>query len=144
MTNVITAKITYDDCENKIWREIQISENSFLCNLGYTVLATFDTMAYHLFYIEHNGIEYELPDEDEEVAADECVFCVKLSDLKLKMGDCLKMVYDFGCEQVFNIEITDISPMQKGSGRAYPKVTAGEGMGIIDDMAAFELLELIH
>ena len=33
--------------------------------------------------------------------------------------------------------------MPKGSGRAYPKVIAGEGRGILDDMPSFELMEII-
>ena len=144
MTNVITAKIVYADCDNRIWREIQISENSFLCQLGYTVLATFDTMAYHMFSIKHGKTTYDLPDEDTEIEPDKCLFCVKFSELNLKVGDKLEMVYDFGCEQVFDIEITDISPMSKGGGRAYPKVIAGEGLGIIDDMSADELLDVIR
>lgn len=144
MTNVITAKIVYKNCDNKIWREIQISENSFLCQLGYVLLATFDTMAYHLFCIEHSGKYYELPSEDESVESGKCLISVKLSDLKLKTGDKLSMIYDFGCDQVFDIEIINVSPMPKGSGRAYPRIIAGEGLGIIDDMPADELLEVIN
>lgn len=51
MAQVITLKITYADCDNRIWREAQISDNSYLNKLGYMVLATFDTLAYHLFSI---------------------------------------------------------------------------------------------
>ena len=39
--------------------------------------------------------------------------------------------------------MTDIAPMPKGNGRAYPKVIAGEGRGILDDMPSFELMEII-
>ena len=54
------------------------------------------------------------------------------------------MVYDFGCEQEFSIEVTDIQPMKMGAGRAYPKITAGAGLGIIDDMPSDGLLEVIQ
>ena len=144
MTNIITLKVTYRDCENKIWRELQISSNAYLSQLGYTILATFDTMAYHLFSIDYNGTSYELPTEDEEITPGECLFCMKLADLELSVGDRLEMVYDFGCDQTFDIKVTEISPMPKGSGRAYPKIIAGEGYGIIDDMPADELLEIIR
>ena len=143
MANVYTLKITYVDCDNKIWRQAQISENSYLSHLGYMILATFDTMAYHLFNISYNGIHFELPNEDEYIKPSECLFCVKLKDLKLKTGDKLQMVYDFGCEQVFDIEITDVQPMPKGTGRAYPKILAGEGRGILEDVPDFETLEII-
>ena len=144
MTNVYTLKIKYVGCEEKIWREAQISSNAFLCDLGYMILATFDTMAYHLFNITYRGVRYELPSDEEEIPGDRCVFFVKLSELNLQIGDKLKMLYDFGCDQIFDIEVTDIQPMGRGQGRAYPKIIAGEGRGIIDDMFACELAELIH
>ncbi|MBQ3378234.1 MAG: hypothetical protein IJG50_00030 [Clostridia bacterium] len=144
MANVYTIKVIYQGCENRIFRELQISSNAPLSQLGYTVLATFDTLAYHLFSISCDGDSYELPDEDMEISKSECLFCVKLSDLDLKVGSMLEMIYDFGCEQVFSLEITDIQPMKKGAGRSYPKITAGAGSGIIDDMPADELLALIQ
>ena len=122
----------------------QISSNAHLCDLGYMILATFDTMAYHLFNITYKGVTYELPSDEEEIPEDKCVFFVMLSGMNFKIGDKLNMIYDFGCDQEFEIEVTDIQPMGRGQGRAYPKIIAGEGRGIIDDMSAYELAELIH
>ena len=144
MVSVCTIKIRYVGCEDKIWRVAQISSNAHLCDLGYMILATFDTMAYHLFNITYKGVTYELPSDEEEIPEDNCVFFVKLSELNLKIGDKLTMIYDFGCEQEFEIEVTDIQPMGRGQGRAYPKIIAGEGRGIIDDMSADDLAELIQ
>ena len=144
MTNVYTLKIKYAGCEDKIWREAQISSNAHLCDLGYMILATFDTMAYHLFNISYKGVTYELPSDEEEISEDKCLFFVKLSELNLQIGDNLTMIYDFGCDQEFEIEVTDIQPMGRGQGRAYPKIIAGESRGIIDDMSADDLAELIH
>ena len=144
MVSVCTIKIRYVGCEDKIWRVAQISSNAHLCDLGYMILATFDTMAYHLFNITYKGVTYELLSDEEEIPEDKCVFFVKLSELNLKIGDKLTMIYDFGCEQEFEIEVTDIQPMGRGQGRAYPKIIAGEGRGIIDDMSADDLAELIQ
>ena len=144
MTVVYTLKIKYISCDDTIWREAQISSNAYLCDLGYMILATFDTMAYHLFNITYKGVTYELPSDEEEIPEDKCVFFVKLSELNLKIGDKLTMIYDFGCEQEFEIEVTDIQPMGRGQGRSYPKIIAGEGRGIIDDMSADDLAELIQ
>lgn len=144
MTQVITLKITYAGCENRIWREAQISENSYLSKLGCMVLATFETRAYHLFNIEYKGVLFDLPSDDTRIKPEECLFCVKLKDLKLSVGDKLKMIYDFGYEQTFDIEVTDISPMSRGTGRAYPKILHGEGRGILDDVPVEDLLELIR
>ena len=144
MVSVCTIKIRYVGCEDKIWRVAQISSNAHLCDLGYMILATFDTMAYHLFNITYKGVTYELPSDEEDIPEDKCVFFVKLSELNLKIGDKLTMIYDFGCDQEFEIEVTDIQPMGRGQGRAYPKIIAGEGRGIIDDMSADALTELIQ
>ena len=144
MASIITLKIKYVGCEDKIWREAQISSNAHLCDLGYIILASFDTMAYHLFDISYKGVKYELPNDEEYTPKDKCVFYVKLSDLNLAVGDELTMIYDFGCDQEFDIKVTDIQPMGKGQGRVYPKIIAGEGFGIIDDMPAFELSEVIR
>ena len=143
MTAVYTLIIKYIGCEDKIWREAQISSNSFLCDLGYLILATFDTMAYHLFNITYKDITYDLPSDEEVIPKDKCVFFVKLSELNIKIGDKLCMLYDFGCDQEFDIEVTDIQPMGRGQGRAYPKIIAGEGRGIIDDMSADDLADII-
>ena len=144
MTNVYTLKIKYVGCEDKIWREAQISSNAHLCDLGYMILATFDTMAYHLFNISYKGVTFELTSDEKKIPKDKCVFFVKLSELNLLIRDKLNMIYDFGCDQEFEIEVTDIQPMGRGQGRAYPKILAGEGKGIIDDMSANDLAELIQ
>ena len=143
MTKVYTLKIKYVGCEDIIWREAEISSNAHLCDLGYMILATFDTMAYHLFNITYKGVTYELPSDEEEILDDKCVFFVKLSELNLTVGDRLSMLYDFGCDQEFEIEVTDIQPMGRGQGRTYPKIIEGEGRGIIDDMSADDLQEII-
>ena len=144
MTCICTLKIKYIGCEDKIWREAQISSNAFLCDLGYMILVTFDTMAYHHFNISYKGVTYELPSDEDEISEDKCLFFVKLSELNLQIGDKLTMIYDFGCDQEFEIEVTDIQPMGRGQGRAYPKIVAGEGRGIIDDMSADDLADLIQ
>lgn len=145
MTNVYTLKITYADCDNRIWREAQISENTYLSDLGYMILASFDTLAYHLFCIHSEKLDatFELPNEDEEIELCECLFCIKLKDMHLEIGDKLQMVYDFGCDQTFDIEVTDVFPMPRGAGRAYPKIIDGAGKGILDDVPAFETLDII-
>ena len=50
---VYTFKVTYKECTNKIWRTFEVSSNYNLAKLGYMVLSSFDTKAYHLFCIKH-------------------------------------------------------------------------------------------
>ena len=141
---VYTFHIAYEGAEEKIWRNIAVSSNYRLDRLGYTVLAAFDTMAYHLFEFYYEDRKFEIPDEDadEEEQLDMAVF--KLYQLDLKIGDRIRMDYDFGTTQTFLIELIDIEDMGRGQGKKYPYVTQGAGCGIIDDMHSDELQELIE
>lgn len=146
---IYTFKITYADCDNKIWRTAAVSSNYTLAELGYMVLATFDTMAYHLFEMKHKGTTFFLTEEDfEDLPYNEdepydLLGLYKIGKLGMNIGDTIEMIYDFGCEQVFNFELLEIGDMPKGHGRAYPKILDGAGRGIVDDMPAFELLGVI-
>ena len=63
---IYTFRITYADCDNRIWRTAAVSSNYTLAELGYMVLATFDTMAYHLFEMKYRDTTYFLAEEDFE------------------------------------------------------------------------------
>lgn len=142
-TDVYTFHVTYQGLEEKIWRDIAVSSNYRLEQLGYAVLAAFDTMAYHLFRFSYRGGEFVLPSDefDEECEIDVGFF--QLRQMEMYLGCKLEMTYDYGTEQVFILELTAIKPMVKGQGMRYPKITNGAGYGIIDDMHWTELKELI-
>ena len=146
---IYTFKITYADCDNKIWRIAAISSNYTLAKLGYMILASFDTMAYHLFEMKFKGTTYFLTDEDFEDLPNydneryDLLGAYKIGMLGLNVGDTIEMTYDLGCCQVFDIELMEIADMPRGHGTAYPKILDGAGRGIVDDMSASELLEAI-
>lgn len=140
---VYTFHISYEGLEEKIWRNIAVSSNYRLDQLGYAVLAAFDTMAYHLFEFSYKDGRFEIPNEDaDEEQIDMAVF--KLHQLKLKIGDRIRMDYDFGTTQTFWIELIAVEDMERGQGRRYPYIVEGAGCGIIDDMSSDELQELIE
>ena len=139
---VYTFHITYEGLEEKIWRKVEVSSNYRLDQLGYMVLAVFDTLAYHLFEFYYDDDRFEIPNEDvpfEQI--DMADF--KLHQLKLKLGDRIRMEYDFGTTQTFWLELVEIADMKRGWGRRYPYVLDGAGRGIIDDMSCEELSELV-
>ena len=141
-TKVYTFHITYEGLEEKIWRKVEVSSNYRLDQLGYMVLAAFDTLAYHLFEFYYDDDRFEIPNEDapfEQI--DMADF--KLHQLDLKLGDRIRMDYDFGTTQTFWLELIEIADMKRGWGRRYPYVLDGAGRGIIDDMSCEELLELV-
>lgn len=145
---VYAFKITYADCNNRIWRTAAVSSNYTLAELGYMVLATFDTKAYHLFEMKYRDTAYFLTEEDfESLHCDEgfdLLDLYKLGELGMQTGDVIEMTYDLGCEQVFEITLLEKSDMPRGHGRAYPKILDGAGRGIVDDMSAQDLLEVIE
>ena len=139
---VYTFHITYEGLEEKIWRKVEVSSNYRLDQLGYMVLAAFDTMAYHLFEFYYDDDRFEIPNEDapfEQV--DMANF--KLHQLDLTLGDRIQMDYDFGTTQTFWLKLIEIADMKRGWGRRYPHVLDGTGRGIIDDMSCEELSELV-
>ena len=141
-TKVYTFHITYEGLEEKIWRKVEVSSNYRLDQLGYMVLAVFDTLAYHLFEFYYDDDRFEIPNEDapfEQI--DMANF--KLHQLDLKLGDRIRMDYDFGTTQTFWLELIEIADMKRGWGRRYPYVLDGVGRGIIDDMSCEELRELV-
>ena len=141
-TKVYTFHITYEGLEEKIWRKVEVSSNYRLDQLGYMVLAAFDTLAYHLFEFYYDDDRFEIPNEDapfEQI--DMADF--KLHQLDLKLGDRIRMDYDFGTTQTFWLELIEIAAMKRGWGRRYPYVLDGAGRGIIDDMSCEELSELV-
>lgn len=141
--NVYKFFISYKGYEEKIWREVEVSGNYPLSKLAYLVLVSFDTLANHLFFIEHNGIHYEIDfyDECEENNIDPTT--VSLNKMGLETGSVMKMVYDYGCEQEFTITLIEISDMAKGTSLKYPRIVAGQGKGILDDMFSDEFGEVI-
>lgn len=140
---IYTFQITYQGLEDKIWRKVGVSSNYRLDQLGYLVLAAFDTLAYHLFEFRWEGKLYGIPDvDDRSNQLDMARF--RLNQLELKPGARLQMDYDFGTTQTFWLELLEIQEMPRGQGRHYPYIFEGAGRGIIDDMDADSLKQLVE
>jgi len=61
----------------------------------------------------------------------------------MAVGVRLKMIYDFGTEQVFHLELCSAETMPKGHGKHYPYTIDGAGKGILDDVHVEELKKLV-
>lgn len=140
---VYTFRIAYEGLEDRIWRKAEVSSNYRLDQLGYLILAAFDTLAYHLFAFYFDNGQFEIPNEaapfDQIDMAD-----FKLHQIGLKIGDRIRMEYDFGTTQSFWAELIRIEDMKRGWGRRYPYILDGAGRGIIDDLPCEELRELVE
>lgn len=143
-TEVYTFKVTYDGFENKIWRTVEVSSRYPLDKLGYCILATFDALTYHLFSFSFRQMKFYIPTEWDGPASNRIdMASVRMEQLKMQVGDVLEMEYDFGVRQTFHMELTSVAPMKRRAGTHYPYITAGEGLGILDDLSSDELSELI-
>jgi hypothetical protein len=142
-TEVLSFHIEYVGLEDRIWRDIEVSSKMGLDKLGYTVLASFDTKAYHLFDFKLRGEIYSLPN-DEFRAGKPDVADYTLEDLDLAIGERLLLEYDYGTTQEFLLTLTARRQMGRGQGTHFPWVTAMEGRGIIDDMDVAELKKLVE
>ena len=53
MSKVLTFKVEIKELEDRIWRKIEITDNKTMADLAYTILATFDSLAYHLYDVTY-------------------------------------------------------------------------------------------
>lgn len=139
---LLTLHISYDGLDNKIWRDIQLCNDTPLNQLAYIIMVSFDTHAYHHYYIQSCGEKYT-----EQKVGGTGVYDarkVTLADLYLDKGDSLMMEYDFGCSQIFNIEIVDSSEHPGENSVLYPFVIAGSGSGILDDYTVEDIAYFIE
>jgi hypothetical protein len=147
MTKVLTFKVCIEGLEDKIWRKIEITDRRTVADLAYTILATFDSLAYHLYNIEYKNKVY-----DSWVCVEDGVYdeepinatITKLSTLNLKESDTLKMEYDYGSTTSFIITYLGEIEFKKGNGMHYPCVIEGAGYGMIDDITDEELKEIVE
>lgn len=144
---VLKLRVGIEGLEEKIWREVEVLEKSTVADLAYTILATFNSLAYHLYDVEHKGKTYdcgicieEAPDQANVINAT----ITEISSMSLEKEDMLKMTYDYGSTNTFNIKVLDIQELEKVKSQDYPKIVAGEGLGMLDDIADFELKEIVE
>lgn len=146
MTKVLTFKVEIEGLEDKIWRKIEITDRRTVADLAYTILATFDSLAYHLYNIKYKNYIFdcwvcaeESPDYDDLTNAT----IIKLKDLELKENDTMEMEYDYGSTTTFKITYLESRDATEYEGYLYPNIVDGAGRGMLDDMCDFELKEIV-
>ena len=146
MANVLTFKVEIDGLENKIWRKIEITDTRTVADLAYTILASFKSLAYHLYSINYKEKIYDcwvcIEDDYSEIPPINAVI-TKLSSLGLKENDHMEMEYDTGSTTMFKITYLDSKPFEKGNGMHYPYIIDGKGSGMIDDITSNELKKVV-
>lgn len=147
MAKVLTFKVGIEGLEDKIWRKIEITDRRTVADLAYTILATFDSLAYHLYDITYKDKIYDCwvcIEDDHTYIPPINATITKLSDIGLKENDTMEMEYDKGSTTTFKITYLGCSDLERGKGSHYPYIIDGEGRGMLDDMCDFELKEIVE
>ncbi len=146
MVKVLTFEVGINGLETKIWRKIEIADRRTLADLAYTILASFDSLAYHLYFIRYKNKIFDcwvcIEDDHSEVPPINAVI-TKLSSIGLKENDSMEMKYDTGSTTTFKIKYLGARDLENGNGRHYPYIVDGAGRGMIDDLCDFELKEIV-
>ncbi len=147
MDEILTFRIGIKGLENKIWREIEIPSRRTVADLAYTILASFNSLAYHLYDIEYKDYLFDCwicPEEDPDFDVLSNAVITKLSELKLEKNDTMKMEYDTGSTTTFNIKYLGSRKLKSYKEQdLYPIVVNGEGLGMLDDMCDFDLKDIV-
>jgi len=147
MAKVLTFKVEIEGLEDKIWRKIEITDRRTVADLAYTILATFDSLAYHLYNITYDNKIYDcwvcIEDDYSDIPKVNATI-TKLKDLELKENDTMEMEYDYGSTTNFKITYLGCTDLERGKGSHYPYVVDGEGRGMLDDICDFELKEIVE
>lgn len=147
MMHVLTFKVIVDGLGNKIWRKIEITDSKTVAELAYTILATFDSLAYHPYEVEYEGITYGSMIDIEDYHGPKKVVdatITKLSKLDFSREKQLIMNYDFGATNTFKITFIESKDLEKGKGTHYPYIIEGQGHGILDDLSGDELIDIVR
>lgn len=146
MTKVLTFKVEIDGLETKIWRKIEITDKRTIADLAYSILASFESLAYHLYSINYKNKVYDcwvcIEDDHSEIPPINAAV-TKLSSIGLKENDTMIMEYDTGSTTTFKITYLGSSEFEKGNGMHYPYIIDGKGSGMIDDITSDELKKVV-
>jgi hypothetical protein len=146
MEEALIFKVSIRGLENKIWRIIEIPKRRTVADLAYTILATFDSLAYHLYNIQYKDNVYDcwVCNEDDFYSKPPInAIITKLSDLNLQENDTMKMEYDYGSTTTFNITYLGSKEFSFKEIANYPYISDGAGSGMLDDMSDFDLVEIV-
>ena len=129
-------KISLDNYEERLNRTILFKETGDLDLLAFTILSIFNTLSYHLYKFKDDKYEYECEisiNQAEEMGYPDVgkeSWGVTLDMLKIKKHK-FQMIYDFGANYQFNIEILDTIELKEIY--RLPRVIDGVGYGIVED-----------
>lgn len=70
---VLTFKVVINGFEDKIWRVIEVTDKATIGDLAYSILASFNSLVYHLYSITYKDRKYKCYIVDDLIFDDEIV-----------------------------------------------------------------------
>lgn len=138
----ITIKVELVGLEKELYRIIEIPYGVLLSDLAYIVLASMEAEGSHLFMMHVPGYGKYGCDACDYDDFDGLVSEIALSDIEIRKGMKMRLVYDFGDDYVFNIEVMDINDYNEEVTMEDVTIIEGKGHGIWED--GHMLLELYY
>lgn len=86
---------------------IEVTDKMTIVYLAYSILASFNSLTYHLYNITYIDREYKCYIDDDLIFDDEIVLDASqsiLRDIGLNDNDTMEMEYDFGSTTTFKIK----------------------------------------
>lgn len=111
-------------------------------DLAYSILASFNLLAYHLYSITYKGRKYKYYIDDDLIFDDEIALDASqsiLSDIRLNDNDIMEMEYDFGSTTTFKIKHLCYRELEENDKTYYPSIIDGVCNGMLDDISEFDL-----
>ncbi len=147
MNEILKFRVSINGLENKIWRVIEINNQLTLADLAYTILASFNSLTYHLYNINYNGNIYGSNGEKSDLPGYVKLNAIttRLKDLDLKENDEMEMDYDFGSTTTFDITYLESNELKNlFDVKEYPKIVEGAGLGMLEDISEYDLRDIVE
>ena len=144
MSKILRFRVNIKGLDDKMYRLIEISEKSTIADFAYTILASFNSLAYHLYYFHYNEEIYDsmVCYEKDKGLLDATTKVLK--DIKFTKEDIISMDYDSGNPIYFEIQYVGHKDMKKGYYDVYPYINDGEGNGMLDDVSGEQLVDIVN
>lgn len=124
--------VTLAGYQPAMWRQFDLSSDTRLDSLCYQVLASFRANGRHLFNLQDQEHNYQLPIFDSGLDTQRNLLAHWLGEYQV--GDELLLTYDFGDSWHFKIKIDKVTAESRLRATSPARLLAGSGRGIIDDI----------
>ena len=127
MNEILKFRVSINGLEDKIWRVIEINNQLTLADLAYTILASFNSLTYHLYNINYNGNIYGSNGAKSDLPGYE-----KLNAEEFKrVGVDITYLESNELKNLFDV-------------KEYPKIVEGAGLGMLEDISEYDLKDIVE